>query len=414
MAFLLQTFKASDCELFVERAPEMVSEMKHKIESFDPAKSFESVWEWLQQEAPYRKRDYKLHMCRFMAFQQANYTLLEEWTITLFKVEFLSLDLDFVKGRALKDQVLMSQSLLKDMAEIHTTSNEVVTVDVKLLRSACQNAVVITMMLLCEAKHRRVLAIMIWPARPLDEWHGMANAKCRSASDSREFFIGACCGDYFEHLHSIIETLTDMEVLSQCGFFAFECLLGDELLYQQTEDAAMSDLLGTMVLEVLVTMVMHILKVDEEEVALSRCAQRMSKMDSTSSALQELLNVVAMPEMISALFVNRGARTCRKLAVLGLLMQKGAKADDSVCQSVVYTGNTEVRSSWWNLKLFVAAWFFSMVVAAYCMVKSYTWMFRKAVRNVATQSQTTYTWLRKVQNPRFEYIEGRHDGVWTE
>lgn len=189
MAFVFRNFEAHQCDLFRERAADILSEKEADLPSevVHDADPVGALWGHVKGLAPFEKRGYKINTARFMAFQRAAYDLLKDWSLLLFKVEFLGLELDMVKGRAFKEKVLVKQGLLQEAAELNSTSREVLALDAKLLRSACQNAVVISMMVLGVPRHRRLLSIVTLVAQPVDEWHGKASATCRSVSDSRAF-----------------------------------------------------------------------------------------------------------------------------------------------------------------------------------------------------------------------------------
>lgn len=192
MSFVFGHFKAHQCESFTERVSDILAEKAadlpdHVLHAADPAAA---LWAHLEKLTPFEKRGYKINTARFMAFQRASYDLTKDWSLLLFKAEFLGLELDMAKGRSFKEKVLAKQSLLKEAAELNSTSREVLALDAKLLRSACQNAVVISMMVLGVPRHRRLLCIVTGAAQPIDGWHGKANARCRSVAESSAFVAG--------------------------------------------------------------------------------------------------------------------------------------------------------------------------------------------------------------------------------
>ena len=189
MTFVFKHFQAGQCELFMSRAAAILEEMQEDLPD-DVLKAADrpaALWNFLKDQTPFTKKEYKVNTARFMAFQRANYKLLKEWSLLLFKTEFLALELDMAKGKDFREKVLVRQSLLREAAELNTTSNQVLQLDSKLLRSACQNNVVVTMMTLGIPRHRRLLALTTAAAKPVDKWHGSSNKACRSVQETSDF-----------------------------------------------------------------------------------------------------------------------------------------------------------------------------------------------------------------------------------
>ena len=107
---------------------------------------------YLKATVPFDKAEYKVNCRRFMAFPRALLELLSKWTLTVFKCELVALELDRLKGKAFKEEVMVKQGLLKDMGELGATESRTasyaVGFDAKLLRSCCHNALVIGCMVL--------------------------------------------------------------------------------------------------------------------------------------------------------------------------------------------------------------------------------------------------------------------------
>ena len=115
---------------------------------------------------PYARAEYKLNVCRFMVVRRANMELLTQWSSTLVKTEFLSLELNFCMGREFNDKIVLKPSMLQEQKEVNSTNPEIIQIDVKMLKSACRSAVVVSMMTLSLPRHRRLLAIMTYLVCP--------------------------------------------------------------------------------------------------------------------------------------------------------------------------------------------------------------------------------------------------------
>ena len=249
--FLFQNFSADTCALFQSHAPAILEEMGDQLPAGSSGHTTQDLWMFLQEAAPFEKKDYKVNFCRFMAYIRASRKLLPSWTLLLFKCEFLALELDLLQGRSLKEKLLLKQNLVRDAEEQATTSTEVTQVDVKLLRSCCQNAVVICVMLLGVPFYRRVMAVLTHVPTPLDAWHGHANSACRDVSATSEWLLEQLAGGFMQHLFRIIATLSDPTVLKDCGFFLFEGAGPEDQDAYTMVDEELAGLMGCLVLQLL-------------------------------------------------------------------------------------------------------------------------------------------------------------------
>jgi hypothetical protein len=145
----------------------------------------------------------------------------------------------------------MKQRILKEAQDLTTTSSEIAQLDVKVLRSACQNAVVMAMMLLSVPRSRLFTAIVTHPVRPIDEWHGTANAACRDSDQNRDIVVGQVSGGFFQHLYRIIGSLGDVEVLSDAGFMDFRGSPPEDMEWVVRDDDELAGIFGSLVVALL-------------------------------------------------------------------------------------------------------------------------------------------------------------------
>ena len=158
LLFLFANLSYRDCELFLAYGTKMLAEMRADVENsggeFDVhgGDDWARLWQYLKSVGPLEKSEYKVNFVRFMAFTRALKALLSKWTLTLFKCELVALELDMLNGKAFKEQVMVKQSLLKEMGGVGATegqtASDAIGFDAQLLRSCCQNALVIGCMVL--------------------------------------------------------------------------------------------------------------------------------------------------------------------------------------------------------------------------------------------------------------------------
>ena len=223
LVFVFTHFTCNDCTLFQVYSTRMLHEMRGCVQGsgseFDVQGGdvWARLWQFLKATAPFDKAEYKINFVRFMAFPRGLKELLGKWTLTLFKCELVALELDMLKGKAFKEQVMVKQSLLKEIGDVGdtdgTTASDAVGFDAKLLRSCCQSALVIGCMVFGVDKHKRMCHAMSAIAAPVDKWHGEGNAACRSVQGNVKWFVGQSNGGYMQHVKQIHEVLCNLEVL---------------------------------------------------------------------------------------------------------------------------------------------------------------------------------------------------------
>lgn len=88
----------------------------------------------------------------------------------------------------------------------------------KALKSVCQNAVVVSVLLLADEHHHRLSSIILAVCAPVDEWHSHQSKVCRSAGECEEWVAEQASGGYGDHLQSILAGLASTETLQSAGF----------------------------------------------------------------------------------------------------------------------------------------------------------------------------------------------------
>ena len=182
LEWLFDVFGCGDFPLFEARHVDIVEEMGDELEYVDGEEhlsDMERAWNALRRRRQFEKKGRKVIMARFMAWLRGGKELLRQWSWTLFRSEWLALEHDFLQGSALMKKIILPQRELAEDGSAPTTSSHATSVDAKLLRSCCQNAVTITCLVLGERKNRRSLAILVHVPEPVERLHGESAKECK-------------------------------------------------------------------------------------------------------------------------------------------------------------------------------------------------------------------------------------------
>ena len=94
-----------------------------------------------------------------------------------------------------------------------------VHVEDRSLRGACQNAVVMSTLLLADDNNYRLCQLIFAVGEPLKAWHGAQARELISCSASLSFlYSGIVEGAFLKHISSIISKLFSVSALEKCCF----------------------------------------------------------------------------------------------------------------------------------------------------------------------------------------------------
>ena len=94
----------------------------------------------------------------------------------------------------------------------HSTAPSVLTLDDKIVRGTCQNALVIAVAMLGEASHRHLISVIVNCVKPVEAWHSTQNKELRSEKGSASWILDQLEGDFMTHVNAIMYWF-----LEECG-----------------------------------------------------------------------------------------------------------------------------------------------------------------------------------------------------
>lgn len=114
-------------------------------------------------------------------------------------------------------RIVVKQGLVAEATTMETTSSTAPSFDSKTIRSCCQHAAVISLTILSEPRHRRLLAVMTWwSAHAPEEAHGYQNKLCRSVADCSSYIVSDFTGAFLSQVQKAFGMLESRTALGDC------------------------------------------------------------------------------------------------------------------------------------------------------------------------------------------------------
>lgn len=223
--------------LFQERLPQMTEEMKPILAKLDftgPAE--DKIWELSTDEPALVRKGTKRKNARFLDVMRGLRDLLPLWSLKLCQYETVCVELGMVTEKHVEKLTIPAG--LGSTEDPHSTAPSVLTLDDKLVRGTCQNALVIAVAMLGEGSHRQLISVIVNCCKPVEAWHSKQNKELRSEQGSSAWVLGQLEGEFFQHTNDIILLMKDPLVLADCGLL--QSYDGDDncVMMQQNELAS--------------------------------------------------------------------------------------------------------------------------------------------------------------------------------
>lgn len=219
LKFVFEHFQPSSCASFQMRCSEILGDLGDKVPMDGSAQPAEALWEFEKSRAPRPYLYERVNMVRFLSWPAAGRELLREWSSLLWKVELLCVECDWVSSAQFKTKIaLRTQQLVKEETERGSTSASIPSIDGKVVRQACQNAVVIALSLLEEESHKILLAIMVHVAQPVLDFRKAHAQMCRDSAGTLTWAANLINGGLMEQAHKVFSLLGSVQENSALGF----------------------------------------------------------------------------------------------------------------------------------------------------------------------------------------------------
>ena len=245
---IFDTFTSEDCASFQLLTMQIIPEVE-KIQGTGERMSAGEVWEFIKEHGFFEVQGHRTTLCRFLAWLRAAKRLLQRWHSYYWVVMVLCIELDFLQGSSFTKKIALKQNLVANAVGPEgeeTTSSVVPSVDGKILRSCCQNAAVISMVLLEDDSNRRLMSVIYHVHSPLDTHQSESNTQCRSVEGNRKFLAEQANGGLMQLCYDTFDVLTSPAAIEDCGFIPDYSDVKDDWFMVQEAENEWASLMGSM------------------------------------------------------------------------------------------------------------------------------------------------------------------------
>ena len=208
-------YTARSAVLFQDHLPHMVDEMKPLLAKCDFTGPIEEqIWMMTSDEPALTKKGTKKKNARFLDVLRGLRELLPLWSLKLMQYEHVCIELGMVSEKQM-DKLSLSVDVSE--SDHKSTAPSVLTLDDKIVRGTCQNALVIACAMLGIHSHKHLINIIVNVCKPVEAWHSEQNKQLRSEASSAKWILDQLEGDFFKHVNDTILTMQDPLVLAECG-----------------------------------------------------------------------------------------------------------------------------------------------------------------------------------------------------
>ena len=218
--------------LFMACAPLMLDDVDHATKVALGSNWCKALWDDCLQEPPLQNKVYKVNQHRFFGGIKTAREDLKVYHKTQVVEEHAAIEGGMMPPRDIK----MGPTIMKvkaqhgDSLNKSTDSSRVSPLD-RALRSQCQNALVMAVVLRGDEQNNVLLRITVTMSEPTEKWHGEQSHKLRCSSNSPTWLAAQHHGAFSKHMQDTFALLAQCAVLEYCRF--------DITFEQQEYDAGM-------------------------------------------------------------------------------------------------------------------------------------------------------------------------------
>jgi hypothetical protein len=212
--------RATSSPLYIDRCRAIVEELVASgFEVPDSVSPEQAVWEHLASRCASKTHPAKLVMSRFLDCVKAARLQLPSWHADSWEATAVCLELGMLK-RTKHEKVFIRASPGDDILEGGSSTHKLIpTINDKLLRSCADNALVIRALFLVDIEYnKRVIDIVFQLSRPVEAYAKDTYKDVRDCFTARDWLVPLICGDFMKHVLEILDTLSNIGILQNCGF----------------------------------------------------------------------------------------------------------------------------------------------------------------------------------------------------
>ena len=239
----------SNFELFKAHLHRMAIELRGIIDFEKFVDQEDAVWEYVKTcERHPIKDSYKVKLGEFMAWPRAAEAFIPVWTLWRFVCEYVAVEMGMISSKAALKIIEVPTVAAKAAAETKTTDASITQIDTRVLRSACQNAVVCTLAVTSQEPLRRQMVVMARIPSPLSHWEGTAAKDMESVPSNHAWILEQLGKGFMEHQFETLGMLANEQFMRDAGFTEFATADPNDLHGRVVEDDAFAHTAGVLAL----------------------------------------------------------------------------------------------------------------------------------------------------------------------
>ena len=176
----------------------------------------EEVFEYVRSQSLVAKTGRRRSNCRFGGTLAAAIFNLPLWGIQMFQRQYTAAKLGHLSRKKILEKLTVRFKALDE--EDPLTNPKKITVESKALKSCCKNALVVSVMVLMEKDHKRLVQIVVNIPLPMKKWHTEQNKELRDGYSTEAWLVRQLHGDLMQYFYSFLEQLCDQTGLKKCQF----------------------------------------------------------------------------------------------------------------------------------------------------------------------------------------------------
>lgn len=225
LAELQSQLTPASCPLFLELAPALLAKTSALgIELAGVEDPEIELWRWLMDRGFCRKFGAKISACRFQASVHSAEQNTQEWHVDRFWRTFAALEMDMLKSHKLHERLAMHSGAAESVEEGGGQTSGRLTIEDRSLKAACQNVLVLSVVMLQEETNARLVNSILASALVVKGWHTQQVRMLRSVDGSEQWLVQQVVeGGYLKHCGDILGQLGNAYSLEKAGFL-IDCI----------------------------------------------------------------------------------------------------------------------------------------------------------------------------------------------
>lgn len=215
-AHMFEHTTARSNALFADLLPGILSDKGMSDDSAGKPDIDLQTWEELRGAPPFQGPKEKANLNRFFSTPATARQAISEWHSQLLNFSYLAVEEGWMTTEKVQKVLVKQPVLMNDEATKASTDARRPQITDKILRSSCQNAVVVAVAMYSEAEHNQIARIVLEFAGPVEKWHRSQNHILRDASSSFDWLVSQASGRFMESLQETLDKTADIQALQRC------------------------------------------------------------------------------------------------------------------------------------------------------------------------------------------------------